>query len=130
PRHRFNDRSAGSRELRTVQSPTAPAIVPMSTGGFGSLFTTGGPRLTSFAACLAGQGTPSCFAAATVHPRDLKFSRASAPNAPVNLAAAASGSSVTLTWGAPSGGDPVTNYIIEAGSASGLATLRTPPPAA
>jgi hypothetical protein len=45
----------------------------------------------------------------------------------VNLVATASGSTVTLTWGAPASGDPVVTYILEGGSASGLANLANMP---
>lgn len=46
-----------------------------------------------------------------------------APGAPVNFVATANGNVVTLTWNAPTSGDPVVTYIIEAGSVSGAANL-------
>ena len=45
------------------------------------------------------------------------------PNPPSSLNASASGSLVTLTWAAPSGGAAPTDYVVEAGSAPGLADL-------
>ena len=45
------------------------------------------------------------------------------PAAPTNLAASVSGSSVSLTWTAPAGA--VTSYVLEAGTAAGLANLGT-----
>ena len=50
-------------------------------------------------------------------------SAATAPTTPLNLVATSSGNSVTLSWRAPSAGDPVTSYVIQAGSAPGLANL-------
>ena len=46
-----------------------------------------------------------------------------APGAPTALAAAVSGPNVALTWTTPTAGDPPTSYVLEAGSASGLADL-------
>jgi len=45
------------------------------------------------------------------------------PAAPTNLAASMSGSTVSLTWAAPAG--PVTGYVIEGGTAAGLANIGT-----
>ena len=45
------------------------------------------------------------------------------PAAPTNLAASVSGSTVSLTWTAPAGA--VTSYVLEAGTAAGLANLGT-----
>ena len=45
------------------------------------------------------------------------------PAAPTNLAASVSGSTVTLTWTAPTGA--VTGYVLEGGTAAGLANIGT-----
>lgn len=47
----------------------------------------------------------------------------SVPSAPASLTATSAGSSVTLTWTAPASGSPPSEYVIEAGSATGLADL-------
>ena len=49
------------------------------------------------------------------------------PGAPQTLNASFSGRSVGITWGAPLTGDPVTNYILEVGSAPGLANILVVP---
>ena len=43
--------------------------------------------------------------------------------APANFTATASGNSVTLTWTAPTTGDPALSYVIEAGSSPGAVNL-------
>jgi hypothetical protein len=51
------------------------------------------------------------------------------PNAPQNFAASVSGSTVTFSWTPPAatGNNAATSYVIEAGSAPGLANLATLP---
>jgi hypothetical protein len=48
---------------------------------------------------------------------------ATAPEAPNVLTANVVGSQVTLTWSAPTGGDPPSSYVLEAGTARGLSDL-------
>ena len=57
---------------------------------------------------------------------------ASAPTSPLNLTSSVSGSTVNLFWSAPTGSDPASSYIVEAGSALGrvdLANFDTGSPA-
>lgn len=58
-----------------------------------------------------------------IAPRILRVAPLVAPGAPTALVAAVSGPTVVLTWTAPTAGDPPTSYVLEAGSASGLADL-------
>jgi glucose/arabinose dehydrogenase len=46
-----------------------------------------------------------------------------APGAPQNLAASVQGNAVTFTWSAPASGSAPTSYVVEAGTAQGLANL-------
>jgi titin len=48
-----------------------------------------------------------------------------APGPSGNLAGAVSGSTITLTWVAPTSGDPATSYLVEAGSSPGAANLAS-----
>ena len=47
------------------------------------------------------------------------------PSAPTSLTATATGSTVTLQWSAPTSSEPVTTYILEAGSGPGQSNLAT-----
>lgn len=49
------------------------------------------------------------------------------PGPPQALSSTVAGLLVTLTWSPPASGSPPTNYVIEAGSASGLANLASLP---
>ena len=49
------------------------------------------------------------------------------PGPPAGLSAAADGTSIILNWSAPTSGDPVMSYVIEAASAPGLANLAVVP---
>jgi subtilisin len=64
----------------------------------------------------SGQGPPSPELAFTVH-------SPTAPGAPTGLTATVSGRAVTLAWQAPAGGSTPRAYVIEGGSAPGLANL-------
>lgn len=91
-------------------APAVPSVVAVTAGDFGR--------------CLQEAGTPACFDAAGLG-RAAAVAGLTAPGAPGSLVATSTGSSVTLTWRAPTSGDPVLAYIIEAGSSSGAANLAS-----
>jgi hypothetical protein len=101
-------------------SPSAAAVVSPSTAiaqsTTPSLF---GVNTVDFGRCLQSSQDAECFAAAPVELRAV----GAAPATPMNLSSSSSGGTVTLTWESPASGDPVTTYIIEAGSGPGLANL-------
>src|ERR1700730_4520205 len=88
----------------------------------GTLGAVVGSGFVDLAQCMQAQPDAGCFSAARMQPR-ATGAAATSPGAPVNLSTSANGSTVTLTWGAPAAGDPVTSYVIEAGSGPGLANL-------
>ena len=102
-------------------APTAPsrAVETAAQAVAGPLF---GASVVDFARCLQSTADSGCFAGARPQTRAVGAA-AGAPGAPINLVTLSTGNTVTLTWGAPSSGDPVTTYLIEAGSSSGLANL-------
>jgi hypothetical protein len=104
-------------------APTAPAAAPVGPSGFGVIMESSASGGTPFSACLSGSGVASCFSAPRIHAGNVTASAATAPGAPLNLVVSSAGSSVRLTWSAPSSGDAVTTYIIEAGSFPGAASL-------
>ena len=105
----------------TFGVPTAPGASAVLT----ETVSAGGTAPTSWA-CLASSLSPWETAGCNHRERRiLQFGTGvaglSAPFPPTNLTGATSGSRVILAWLAPGGGDPVVSYVVEAGSAPGLA---------
>jgi hypothetical protein len=87
-----------------------------------------GASVVDFARCLQTASAPGCLTARRVTIRDAAAG-VTAPGAPADLSATAAGSTVTLTWSA-NGNDAATTFVIEAGSAPGLANLANFPTSA
>src|SRR3954471_7802828 len=106
---------------RGAQAPNAPSPnVAVSAIGAAPLF---GANAVDFARCLQGTADAACQYGTRVGAQAVTGAAATVPGSPLNLTTSSSGSSVTLTWSAPASGDAVTSYVIEAGSAPGLADL-------
>jgi hypothetical protein len=87
-----------------------------------------GASVVDFARCLQTASAPGCLTARRVTIRDAGAG-VTALAAPADLSATAAGSTVTLTWSA-NGNDAATTFVIEAGSAPGLANLANFPTSA
>jgi predicted phage tail protein len=111
-----------------IDAGVAPGTTIVSLpAGSGTSFTLPGVppgrfyvRLRAFNA--AGSSTPSNEVMLVIY-----GAGDSAPLAPTNPVAFVLGSQLTLTWQAPAAGQPPTGYLVEAGSASGLANIATLP---
>ncbi|MBI3402476.1 MAG: fibronectin type III domain-containing protein [Acidobacteria bacterium] len=104
-----------------VSAPPSVTAISVTAAGGPSIF---GASVADFVRCLHASGDAVCFTGARPVMR-VVTAGATAPAAPGTLTATASGNTVTLTWGAPASGDPVTTYIIEAGSGPGLSNLAS-----
>ena len=127
--------AVGCGKNDTSPSPARPspdfALPPTSSSvvqSFADAVAVGSQQARSpeslFGMCLRDSNSePACAVGAGL----LTFSSVRAPltAAPGNLVATASGTSVTLVWSAPFGGDLATYYLVEAGSAPGLSNLAS-----
>jgi hypothetical protein len=119
--------ACGGSPSPTTPSATRSAQNASSSVTAVSVSTAGGTSIADgsvadFARCLQSSGDAACFAGARPVTR-VATAGATAPGAPGNLLATAGGGTVSLTWSAPTSGDPVVTYVVEAGSASGLSNL-------
>ena len=81
-----------------------------------------GVSAADLAVCLRGSQEPACFSATCLHAR-VTSAALNVPGAPGNLTVLVTGNSVTLVWSAPTSGDAVLSYVLEAGSMSSAANL-------
>jgi hypothetical protein len=103
-----------------VQAGTAPGASNIYRGGVGLVTTVSSPiangtyYIRVAAQNLAGTGPASADVVAQV---------GLPPGPPQNVVATASGGVITLSWAPPISGGAVSNYIVQAGTASGAANL-------
>lgn len=106
-------------EVRAGASAGSHGLVSFSLpAGALSYATTGAPPGTYYVVVAA---TNACGVSVVSNEVRVDVSAPSAPQAPTNLAARATGSTVMLDWAAPPA--PLTGYVLEAGSAPGLSNL-------
>lgn len=105
--------AAGATTL-PVQTTTATSLaIPITVGG------TYFARVRAVNTYGTSAASPEVSVAiATPNPR---------PGAPTGLVASFAGRTITLTWTAPTSGDPVTTYLLEAGTGPGLANILVVP---
>jgi hypothetical protein len=111
---------------RSPVGPSAAITVAQTPGPSGSALGATSVSWACFtqAAATGGFGASGC-PAARVSLRAVTGAPLVAPLAPSALSATVTGSTVTLSWTAPAGGDAASSYIVQAGSASGLSDLAS-----
>src|SRR5262245_53288039 len=105
----------------SVSSPVTPALA-ITAASPSSL--AGGPA--DLATCLRSSSDSSCLARVRLGAA-ATGAAATAPAAPGTPTATVTGGSVSLAWSAPTSGDPVVTYVLEAGSSAGASNLANFP---
>lgn len=118
------DCAPASYVIEAGSSPGSSSLASFSTGSSSTTFSASGVGAGTYyvrvrSANALGTSGPSNEATLTVG----SVTCTGPPSAPTSLAALATGSSVSITWSAPSAGCVPTSYFLEAGSAAGLTDL-------
>jgi hypothetical protein len=108
-------------------SATAPTAVTAATAPASAAFTTLVLTTNSAGALFGGQTgvRPPSDPGSDL---DAAAAALTVPGAPTGLSASVSGTTVILSWNAPTAGDPVTTYLICGGSGSGQCNLAANTP--
>lgn len=111
----------GTSPLPTTPSTAITVAAPAASNQ--GVSSVSWPCFTQTAGRAGGFGASGCPSGPVTTAR--VTTSAMAPPAPSNLSTSVSGSTVTLSWSAPAGGDPPTSYSIEAGSGSGASDIAS-----
>jgi hypothetical protein len=133
----FVDGSAVDLEWSRGQGNVARYLLEVgSSSGLSNILTTSFPVETTSMSAVAPAGTyflrvraaNACGTGAASSEVSLTIgSSATFPGSPTNLTATVSGANVSLSWTAPTSGSAPTGYVVEAGSANGLADVARIP---
>jgi len=117
--------ACGGESGRTPAAPTGIAVSGPSSAVVGGAPATISWSCFTRAAGTGGFGISDCppLRAPARPLRPATAAPISAPGAPTSFSATVSGSTVTLNWAAPVGGDAPTSYTVQAGSSNGLSDL-------
>jgi fibronectin type III domain protein len=110
--------------IEAGSSPGAANLASFSTGTTATTFSASGVGAGTYYVRVRAQNAAGSSAASNEAILVVGAAACStAPGAPGGLTSRVSGSTVTLSWSAPSGGCAPTSYVLQAGSAAGLSNL-------
>jgi hypothetical protein len=117
--------NAAAATSYVLEAGVAPGHTAVSFPVNDTSFTVAGVPVGTFYIRVRGVNAFGAGPASTEYVLRVRSDGAQPLEAPTNVLAFMSGGRLTLTWGAPAAGGAPTGYVVEAGSASGVANLAT-----